>query len=182
MAVGAAALGGEAGDNHIRLELTNDADHVGEDFLAVPLRQRLLVVLGKAEIAGAGEELLRAVHAPGGEEFLCANDAQRITDLRADKILAALATRERKVGRADAATLGEVGEKLGVLVVGVGGDVEDAAAFAEGAEFLQNGRGRGRVGRADAVGKTHGDGKHDGGEGTMPGPPSVRAERKHGQQ
>ena len=90
--------------------------------------------------------MLPTVHAPGRQEFLRADDAQRIADLRADEVLPALTARQRKVRRAHAASLGEIGDELGVFVVGMRRDVEHAAALAEGAHFLQDGRGRWRRG------------------------------------
>src|ERR1700732_889572 len=51
-------------------ELADDPNRVRENLFATPLGQGLLSGLRKTEVDGAGEELLGAVDAAGGEEFL----------------------------------------------------------------------------------------------------------------
>ena len=63
--VGAATLGREAGDDHVRLEGADDAHHVGEHLAPVPLGECLLVVLRKTKIPRPGKKLRRGVPACG---------------------------------------------------------------------------------------------------------------------
>ncbi len=70
---------------------------------------------------------------------------ERVTQFRADEVLPPLPAREGKVADAHGAFLRHVGDELRVLVVGVRGDVEHAAALAELAQLLQD-RGGGRRG------------------------------------
>ena len=117
------------------------------DTTAVPIPdpERLGGVLREAEVDGAGEELPAAVEAAGGEELLGADHAQFLEDFGADHVLAAVAPREREVGRAVAAAAGEVGDELGVLVVGVGGHIEHAPQLAEPSQLPQRVLGRHRL-------------------------------------
>ena len=131
----AAPLGREAGDDHVGPERADHPHDVGDDGLPIPDPERLGGVLREAEVDGAGEELPAAVEAAGGEELLGADHAQLLEKLGADDVLTAVAPRERQIGRAVAAAAGEVGDELGVLVVGVRGHVQDAPQLAEPAQL-----------------------------------------------
>ena len=86
--------GGKRRDDHVRLEFTHDAHDIREHRLTVPFGERLLVIFRETEILRAGEELLASVDAAGREKFLGTDDSQRIADLRANKVLPALAARQ----------------------------------------------------------------------------------------
>ena len=66
----------------------------------VPNLERLAIILGVTEINGAGEELLAAINAPGSEQFLRADDAKFLAELRPEHILAAVAASDREIGGA----------------------------------------------------------------------------------
>lgn len=148
VAVGAAGLGRETGQNDVGLEAADDADHVADDFVAAPDALGVGVVFGETEIEGAGEKLLGTIEAAAGEEFLSAGDAEFVAELGADDVLTTVAAGEGEVGGAVAAAAGEPGEELGVFVVGMGGSVKDGAEFAELAQVEEGGGdgGRGRGG------------------------------------
>lgn len=71
-------------------------DHIGEHFVLVPDFEGLVGVLGEAEVVGTAEKLGTAIGAAGGKQFLRADDAEQFLDLRADEVLAAIATGERR--------------------------------------------------------------------------------------
>ncbi len=157
MAVAALACGRKAGDDDVGLEAADVPDHVGEDRVVAPDRQRLLRVLGVAEVDGAGEGLLAAVDAPRRQELLRADHAEELALLVADQVLAAVAARHREVRRAQEALVAEVGDQRGVLVVGMRGDVHDAADDGELLEGLLQLRRVHRLRGAGGVRKEHGD-------------------------
>ena len=108
VAVSALARRGEARDDHVGAEAAYDPDHVGEHFVVAPDAEGLFGRLGEAEVNGAREELLRAVDATRGQKLLRAHESEQLALLRAEKVLAAVAARERKIGRAHASTAREI--------------------------------------------------------------------------
>ena len=150
----------------------------------IPLGEGLLVVLGETEILRASEELLAAVDATRGEEFLRADDAQGVTQFRANEVLSPFPSRKRKVANTHGALFCHVGNELRVLVVGMCGDVEYAATLAELAQFLQDRRGggrgigsvRGRVKRCEGE-----EGSHETGEAEALPPDVVEHAQIRGQ-
>ena len=134
-----AGRNGEARDDDIGSELADDADDIGEYLVAIPKVQRFLGGLGIPEVDGAGEELPAVVEAPGGEQLLRAGDPELLVEVAAELVLAAVAARQREVGRAITPAQREVGDELRVLVVGVGADVEYGAHGAEAAQVLRDG-------------------------------------------
>ena len=159
VAVRVRRLGRKARDDDVGPEAADDPDHVGEHRVLAPDAQRLLGALRVAEVARAGEELLGAVDAARGQQLLRADEAERRPLLGADQVLAAVAAREREVGRAHLRAVGEVGEQRRVLVVGVGGDVEHAA---DDAQLAQAERDLGGVRLRRRTGREGGSGRHGG--------------------
>src|SRR5690606_32097875 len=102
----------------------------GKDLVVSPDAESFRGALRVAEIAGSGEELARGVESPSREEFLRADDPEEIALFGADEVLASAAARQREVGGRDVAVVRQVGEQAGVLVVGVGGDVQNPAGVA----------------------------------------------------
>jgi hypothetical protein len=164
MAVRVGVVQREAGDHHVRLELPEDPDDIGQHLVVVPEAQRLLGRLGEAEIDGAGEELPPAVDAPRRQQLLRADEAQKIADLGTDQVLSAVAARHREVTRVRQPPLAEVGDEAGVLVVRVGGHVEHAR---QDAQLLQRQLDLGRVGPGRRLRQSRsgpgpqGDSRHD---------------------
>jgi hypothetical protein len=76
MAVTPPAIGGKAGDDHIRTEVPDHPDHIGESGLMAPDLQGLLWRLGVTEVDRAGEVLLGAVETAGGQQLLRADDTE----------------------------------------------------------------------------------------------------------
>ena len=111
----------------------------------VPDPQGLGGALREAEVDGAGEELPAAVEPAGGEQLLGPDHPQLFEELGADHVLPAVAPREREIGRAVVAAAREVGDQLGVLVVGMGGHVEHAPQLAKPAQLPQGVLGRHRL-------------------------------------
>jgi hypothetical protein len=108
-----------------------DAHHVGQHLVVIPEAQRLLGGFGEAEVDGAREELPPAVDAPRRQQLLRADETEEIADLRPDQVLSAVAARHREVARVGQATLAEIRDQPGVLVVRVGGDVERPRQHAQ---------------------------------------------------
>jgi len=158
------AGGREAGDDHVRLESADHPDHVAQHGLAAPDGQALLGRLGVAEIPRPREELLGPVNAAGCQQLLGADSGQERSLLGADEVLAAAAAGQRQVRRADLPAARHVRQQGGVLVVGVGRHVQDAAQHREPVQReLQGGgvpRGRRRNG-GDVEHAHRGDDEND---------------------
>src|SRR5690349_24497147 len=110
----------ESRDDHERAFGANDTNDVAEDVLAAPLHQRFLEALGKAVIDRGGEVLrVDPVILVGAAELLGANEAERVEQLGADRVVARLAAsqREQRDARAVAAT--QLRQHTAVLVVGM---------------------------------------------------------------
>jgi len=84
--------------DHVRAEGAHDADDVAERVLPTPLREGLLDAERVPELVGAAEVLLDGVVAVQRHELARAKDAQRIEQLRADRVLPALAARDGQEG------------------------------------------------------------------------------------
>ena len=81
-----------------------------------------------------------------------AGDAEFFVEVAPEFVLAAVAAREREVGGAVAAAAGEVGDELGVLVVGVRREVEDGAGGIETLELVEDfGRRRRSLGGGEGA-------------------------------
>ena len=131
MAVPAAVLGREAGEDDVRPEQADHPDDVAQDLLLAPEFEGLLGGLGIAEIDGPGEELLGPVDPAGGQELLRPEEADLGPFFRADQILAAFAPGHREIGGPEAAALREIGQDGGILVVRMGADEKGAAEDVE---------------------------------------------------
>ena len=120
--------------DHVGLEGAHALHHVAERLVVAPLLERLLDAERVAELVGEREILLDAVVAVKSIQLLGPQDAERLEQLGADRVLAAFAAREREKAGADPAAAGERDEDAVVLVVGVRGDVKDPARDAEPAQ------------------------------------------------
>ena len=128
----------EPREDDIRLEDADGPHHLGENPVVVPQAQGFLRRLGEAEIHRRREELLGTIDAPRGQQLLGPDGREAIAQLVADEVLAAASPGDGEVGRAQVAAPGEGGKHGGVLVIRVGGDVEDTAHSLESVElFLQ---------------------------------------------
>ena len=132
-----AALGRESRDDDVGPERPDDPDDIGQHLLPVPDSQGLAGTLGEAEVDRAGEELPAAVEPPRGQQFLGPDHPELFEELGTEHVLPAVAAGQREVGRAVVAAAGQIGDQLGVLIVGMGGDVEHAAHLAKTAQVLQ---------------------------------------------
>src|SRR6266571_729146 len=119
------------GQDHVGLEGAYALHHVAERLVVAPLLERLLDAERVAELVGEAEVLLDAVVAVECRQVLGAQDAERLEQLGTDRVLAALAARQRQQAGPDAAAAGKRDQHAVVLVVGMGGDVEDAAGDAQ---------------------------------------------------
>ena len=151
---------GEDRHDDLRPEPADHREHVDEQRVPGPETERLVGGLGEAEIVRAREELAGAVELPRREQLLRADDAELGAELRPDQVLPAFAPAEREVGRPHPHAAGQDGEELGVLVVGVGADHEDALVRPQ----LFQGAGQ----RRDAAGAGWGELAHRGAGGADP--------------
>jgi len=106
--------------------------------------QCLAIVFGKSKIHRACKKLPATVEAAGGEQFLRARDAEFFSELRAEHVLAAIATRKREIGGAVISSAREIADQQRVFIVGMRRDVKHAAHLAETFQVLKNGGGIGR--------------------------------------
>ena len=131
MAMAAFAGGGEARDDHVRLEAADVPDDVRENEIVIPDVQRLLRTFRKSEVESAGEELFAAVGAARGQQLLRADDAEQFAFFVAEQILAAVAAGHRQVAGAIQALVAEIGDEGGVFIIGMRGHIERAADDGE---------------------------------------------------
>ena len=169
MAVSGARLRREARHDHVRPEGADYADDVSQDFLPIPDPQSLLVILRKPEVFRAREVLSSPIQTPRGKQFLGAGHAQLLAELGPEQVLAAVAARERQIGRPVSTTARQVGDDPRILVIRMRCDVQHAAHRGEAAHLLQD-IGAGRVlvgatepGAADHQGCAEGQRSHSAG-------------------
>ena len=101
-------------------------------------------VLRESEVDGAREELLGAVDAPRGQQFLRADQPEQIALFGTDQVLAAFAAGQRKIARAHVPAARVIGQNRGILIVGMRGDHQHAAQYVQLFERLLDG---GRAGK-----------------------------------
>ena len=114
-------------EDHVGPEGPHDADDVTERLLAPPLREGLLDAEREAELECPPEELLDPVEPVEGHQLAGPQDAERLEQLRPDRVLAALAPGDGEERGAQAEAAREAHEDAVHLVVGVGGHVEHTA-------------------------------------------------------
>ncbi len=131
VAVPAGVIRGEPGDDHVGPEFSDHPDDVRQDFFLPPELECFLGGLGIAEIDGPREILFGPVDPAGRQELLGPDDPDLGALFRADQVLAALAAGEGQVGRPELSALREIGQDGRVLIVRMGGHVEDAAKDVE---------------------------------------------------
>lgn len=127
VAMPAGVFGCKTGDDHIRAEVSNHPDHIPESFFFPPKIKGFLRGLRIAEVDGSREKLFGSIDPSGRHELLGSKNAELSSLFRSDQILAALAAGERKAARSIFATLREIGQDSGVLVVRMGGHIEDTS-------------------------------------------------------
>src|SRR4029450_10818770 len=138
MAMGVGGSRRKARQNHVRPEDPDDPHAVREDGVLAPDPERLAIVLGVSEVTRAREELLASVEATCGEQLLGARYPERLAELRAEEVLAAIATREGQIGGSIATAPRQVRDDMRVLVVGMRRDIEHAAERAEALQLVEN--------------------------------------------
>src|SRR5204862_5957496 len=127
----------EARDHDERALRADDADHVAQDLLAAPFHQRLLQPFREAVVDHAGEVLpVDAVVLVRAQELLGPNQAQRIEQLRADRVVARLAARQREQRYTRTIAAAEHRQHAALFVVGVRGRVEHARGGAQLEQLL----------------------------------------------
>jgi hypothetical protein len=136
LAVAVTRSSGEHRDDDLGLEPANGAHHVLEHAVGGPELPGVGQALGETEVVGAGEVLARPVQRSGREQLLGAKDSERRPELVPDQVLPSLTAGQREVRRLGPHSAREHREQLGVLVIGVGGDHEDAPGVTEESERL----------------------------------------------
>ena len=115
---------------------SNDANHVPKHVLAAPLLERLVEALGESIVGDAREMLVDAVVAIGDEQFLGADEAERVEELRANRVVARFAARQGQEGHARAQAATEHRQHPAVLIVWVSGGVHGARGRLQLAQLL----------------------------------------------
>ncbi len=135
MAVALVAL--EPCNDHERALGTDHPDDVAEDVVDPPLLDGLVETFGEAVVDHRAEILaVDSVVAVGEQQFLGANQPQRIEQLRAEGIVARLAASERQQRDLRALTPTEHRQHAAVLVVRVRGRVQHAGRRAQLQQLL----------------------------------------------
>ena len=128
----AAADAGRAEPGHdVGTNRADHADEVAEHLVVPPLLERLLDAEREAEIDGAREVLLGRIEAMQRRQFLRPQHAERLEDLGADLVLAAVAARRRDERRPVALAAVEHHQQPVVLVVGMRRRHHEDAGVAE---------------------------------------------------
>ena len=115
----------EYGNDDLGAERPHHPDHVVEQLLPRPERERFVRPLGVAEVEGPSEVLASPVQAPSGFELSSPDDAESLPELGAYEVLTTFTPREGKVRRFRPEPPRQHGEQAGILVVGMGTDHED---------------------------------------------------------
>ena len=115
----------EKAGNDVRPRRSNEPDEVADDFIAAPLFERLFDAERIAEVHRAREVLLPAVEAMHGEQFLGAQHAERLEELRADLVLAAVTARGADEHGPQSLAVTEHRQQRVVLVVGMRGRLHE---------------------------------------------------------
>ena len=131
MVLSAAGAIGPQAEDHVGTNHPNQTDEVAGDLVAAPLLECLVDGERKAEVHRAGEILLRAVEAVQRRELLGPQHAERLEDLRADLVLAAVAPGGRRQRGAKSQPAVQHHQQAVVLVVGMSGRVHEDAGVAE---------------------------------------------------
>ena len=121
----------EHGDDDLRPKSPDDVQHVLQDRIARPEAERFVGRFREAEVVGAREELPSPVQLARRQQLFGANDPQLRPQLGADQILPALAAGQREVGRLHPHAARQQHEQLGVFIVGMGADHQDALVAAQ---------------------------------------------------
>ena len=121
----------EEGHHHMRTERAHHTHHVAENGVLGPVRVRLFGVLAEAKVIRAREVLAPAINATRRQQLLGTDRAERFAEFVADKILSAVAAREREIRGFHMAALGQPRNNRRVFVVGVRGHREHAARGAD---------------------------------------------------
>ena len=114
----ALAAAKEAGD-HVWAERPDMTDVVADDLVMAPLLDRFFHAERKSEVHRSREELLRPVEAMDSQELLRPQDAERLKELRANLVLAAVAAGRRDEHRPHPLAVPQHRKKPVVLVVRV---------------------------------------------------------------
>ena len=134
MVLAAAVQVGTHRDQHVRSRHADQPHVVAEDLVLAPLLERLVDAERVAEVDGAAEHLLGAVEPVRRAQLLAAQHAQRLEQLGADLVLAAVASGGRGQNHAQPLPVALPGQQRVVLVVGMRGDVHHRAGDGELAE------------------------------------------------
>ena len=188
LAVSVARGAVEDTDDDLRTKPPHDADRVLEEDVLRPLAERFVERARETEVVRPGEVLAGAVQPPRRRQLLRAHEAEPDAEVGSDEILSALAARQRKVRSLAAEAARHVRQDLGVLVVGVRADHEEAPVRPQAPERAIEGleaagrRGRERVARRRGIaGRRRGRGQTERRERGGPDPRRVpRGGRENG--
>ena len=149
VAVAVASVALKPRDDDHRAIHPDDANDVAKDVLAPPLLERLVQALGEAIVRNAREVLVvHAVVAIGNEEFLGADEAERVEKLGANCVVAGLAARQGQQRHPGALATAQEREHPSLLVVWVSGRVHRARRRLQLPELLPGAGGALILGRS----------------------------------
>jgi hypothetical protein len=117
------------------------ADDIIEDAIVSPDGEGLIQGFGKAEVGDAGEILIDAVAAAGGQELLGTHQGELIPKVVGHDVLSTLAPIQGEQGHTRALAARFVGEHAAILVIGMSDDQHETGAGAELAQRLLQRRG-----------------------------------------
>ena len=135
----AVAVGNSAdkgGDDDLRPHLAYRQHCIVEHAVVSPAGEGFLLSFGEAEVRFGAPELFGAVVLVGLEQFVGADETERVVGVGGHGVLAALAAGEGEERDAHAESAREIGEQRSVLVVRVRHDVQHAGSGAQPLERL----------------------------------------------
>ena len=127
----------ESGDEHQRAVNANHSDNVPQHVLPAPLTQGFAHDLGIAVVDQGCEVLvIQTVVAVGNQQFLGSDQAQPVKELRSHGVGTRLPAVQREQGGPHSLAATQMGQGPPLLVVGVGGGVENACGRLQALEML----------------------------------------------
>ena len=126
----------EDGHDDLGTKPPDHSDYILEDGVTRPMLPGLVNGLGEAEIVGAGEVLASAIEPARRQQLLGPDQAQRLAQLGADQVLAALAPVQREVRGFGSSPPHQDGEQLGILVIRMGSDHQHPLVVTEHPKLL----------------------------------------------
>ena len=140
----AMAVGGSAGESRhddFRPKLPNHTHKVAENLIVAPLLQSFFGRFRKSEFILRRKELLGSVEPSCRKQFFRTDDPKIFKQFRPQKVLAAISTRNRKIGGARTLPSRQPGKQCAVFVVRVGAGMKHAGNNIQSIQSLRESHG-----------------------------------------